>query len=84
MSLFGSNKVVKVFKKNNYPHWILRYEDRGHEIAAALPQTIDEFCAFVDATLAGRQMFYDATCVDSSIKRTKWSGLTLLELYAKH
>ena len=84
MSLFGSNKVVKEFKKNNYPHWILRYEDRGHEIAAALPQTIDEFCAFVDATLAGRQMFYDATCVDSSIKRTKWSGLTLLELYAKH
>ena len=40
--------------------------------------------AFVDATLAGRQMFYDATCVDSSIKRTKWSGLSLLELYAKH
>lgn len=83
-ALFGANKLERVFKKNDYSHWILRFEDRGHEIASALPQTIDEFCAFVDATLAGRVMFYDATCTSSNIPNTEWSNLHLFDLYLKH
>ncbi len=83
-ALFGANRVARVFKRNDYSHWILRYEDHGHEIAAALPQTIDGFCAFVNATLAGRVMNYDAICTDSGIKLTKWSKLNLLQLYRAH
>ena len=83
MSLFGSAKVVKEFKKKGYSHWILRFEDRGHEVAAALPPTIDEFCAFVDATLRGRRMAYDATCTNSAIRQSKWTHMTLFQLYGR-
>lgn len=81
MALNGSNTLAKLFAKNKYNYWIFRYQDRGHEIAIALPNTINEFCAFVDAVFAGRVMQYDATCIDSSIKRTKWTDMNLLDLY---
>lgn len=83
MSLFGSSYLAKVFEKNNYNYWILRYQDRGHEVAGALPALMDEFCAFVDAVFAGRVMQYDATCRDASVKRTKWSSMSLLEFYKR-
>ena len=80
-ALFGANRVVKIFEKKGYNHWILRFDGRGHEIAAALPQTIDEFCAFVDATLSGRVMQYDSHCTDTNIRLTEWSNMSLLDLY---
>lgn len=83
MSLNGSAKLVKEFKKKGYSHWILRFEDRGHEVAGALPSTVDEFCAFVDATLRGRHMAYDATCTNSAIRQSKWTHMTLLQLYGR-
>lgn len=83
VSLFGSNYLAKVFKKNNYNYWILRYKDRGHEVAGANPDLMEELCAFVDAVFAGRVMQYDATCYDAAVKRTKWSEMTMFELYRK-
>ena len=83
MSLFGAHRLAKVFKKNGYNYWVLRFEDRGHEIAAALPATIDEYCAFVDAALRGRRMRYDATCTDSAIRQSKWTHMTLFQLYGR-
>lgn len=80
-ALYGANKVARAFTEQGYGHWILRFEDRGHEIASVLPQTIDEFCAFVNAALAGRVMHYDATCYDSDIRQSKWSTMHLLDLY---
>lgn len=80
-SLFGANQVSKVFRKHQYSYWIFRYEGIGHEVAGALSKTIDEFCAFVNATLAGRQMQYDATCHSSNIQPTKWSKMNLFDLY---
>ena len=82
-SLFGSSSVAKVFAKNKYNYWVLRFEGRGHEIAIALPPTIDEFCAFVDAALSGRVMQYDATCTDAAVKETEWSKMNLFDLYLK-
>ena len=82
-ALNGSATVVKEFKKKGYSHWIMRFKDRGHEIASALPATVDDFCAFVEATLAGRHMAYDATCTDSRIQQTRWSHLSLFDLYLK-
>ena len=83
-ALYGSNRVAKVFRKNGYTHWVLRYEDRGHEIAAALPQTINEFCAFAESALSGRVVMYDAVCNDPAILPTKWGKVSLIGAYFHH
>lgn len=81
--LYGSNTLQKVFAKNNYSHWIYRFEGIGHEVAILHPATIPEFIAFVDKCLAGREMFYDATVRDTSVVPTKWSELGVFDLYKK-
>ena len=78
---YGAKRLQKVFAKNKYPYWIFRYEGIGHEVASIYIYTISEFCAFVDATLKGRQMFYDATVRDSKIVPTKWSKMGVIRLY---
>jgi len=80
--LYGSNRLAKLFNEKKYSYWIMRYKDRSHEMAPAIPYTIDIFCAFVDACLENRLMQCDATCVDKRIPRTFWSGKTLIDLYA--
>ena len=83
-ALYGTNRVAKVFRKNGYSHWVLRYKDRGHEIAAALPQTLTEFCAFTEIALSGRVVVHDAECVDTAIHSTKWGRVSLLGAYFRH
>lgn len=80
-SLFGANSVAKEFKRCGYPYWIMRFLGNGHEVAIALPNTINEFCAFVDATLSGRHMQYDATCQSSGVPTSAWSKMTVFDLY---
>lgn len=80
-SMNGAATVVKEFKKRGYSHWILRYEGRGHEVSSALCSTLEEFCAFVDATFRGRHMAYDATCTDGDIRVSRWTNMTLLQMY---
>ncbi len=82
-SLNGSDKLEKIFEKNHYNHWILRYEGIGHEVAGYLPKTIEEFTAFVDAVLSGRDMDYDATCKDTACKPTPMSKMSVFDLYLK-
>ena len=79
--LNGANTVVKVFKKYKYPYWIFRFTDRGHEVATYLPNTIEEFCCFVDQVSAGRVTYYDLTCEDKALGPTAWSKLGLVKLY---
>ena len=81
--LYGPKKLQREFHRQGYSHWILRFEGIGHEVAAVLPKTIQEFVAFVDATLDGRVMQYDATCRDGYITPTNWSNLTVFDLYKK-
>lgn len=83
VSLFGANSVAKVFEKNDYSYWICRYPKLGHEVSIAQTYTVDEFCAFVDASLSGRHMRYDATCHDSAIRKTKWGTVSVFGLYLK-
>ncbi|MCR5423509.1 MAG: alpha/beta hydrolase [Bacteroidales bacterium] len=79
--LNGANTVVKVFKKNKYPYWILRFTDRGHEVAGYLPYTIEEFCCYVDQVSAGRITYYDASCEDKARGTTIWTKMGLVKLY---
>lgn len=82
-SLFGADKVSHLFHKKGYNYWMMRFDDRGHEVAIALPATIDEFCAFVDAALSGRTMQYDAHCTDAAVQVCEWTHMTLFDLYLK-
>ena len=78
---YGSKKLQKIFRKNDYPHWIFRYEGIGHEVASLHIYTLPEFEAFVNATLLGRLMYYDATVRDAKIVPTKWTKMGVFDLY---
>lgn len=79
--LYGVKKLQKIFLRNDYPHWIMRFDGIGHEVATLPIYTIPEFVAFVDATLSGRRMFYDATVRDNNVVPTEWSRMNVLDLY---
>ena len=80
--LAGASWLVKHrFKKNRYPYWIMRFKGRGHEVAGYLPDTMQEFEAFVNAALAGRVTYYDAKCEDEALKPNKWTRMNIIQLY---
>lgn len=82
-ALYGADRVFKQFKKQNYPCWIVRFEGIGHEVASWLPGSVDFFCGFVNQALAGRITTLDATMNDSKLVPTRWTEMTLKDLYAK-
>ena len=80
--LAGASWLAKHrFQKNRYPYWIMRFKGRGHEVAGYLPDTIQEFEAFVNAALAGRVTYYDAKCEDEALKPNKWTKMNIIQLY---
>ena len=79
--LYGSSKVFDRMKKRGYPCWIVRFEGIGHEVATWLPGSLDLLCAFVDQALAGRVTSLDATMSDSKLVPTRWTDMTLRDLY---
>lgn len=80
-ALYGADRVFKQFKKQNYPCWIVRFEGIGHEVASWLPGSVDFFCGFVNQALAGRITTLDATMNDSKLVPTRWTEMTLKDLY---
>ena len=80
-SLFGANRIAKVFKRNGWCYRIVRLDGNGHEVAAAHPQLMGEFCAFVDAVLSGVWMQSDETLSTTAVKLTPWSHWTVFDLY---
>lgn len=82
-ALYGAKRVFKQFQKQNYPCWIVRFEGIGHEVASWLPGSVDFFCGFVNQALAGRITTLDATMNDSKLVPTRWTEMTLKDLYAK-
>ena len=81
--LFGSKTIDKRMKKQDIPHWFIRFEGIGHEVASWLPGSVDLFCAFVDQALAGRISSLDATMTDSKLKPTEWTDMSLFDIYKK-
>lgn len=79
--MYGANTVAKRMKKQNIPHWIIRFEGVGHEVASWLPSSVELFCCFVDQALAGRVTNLDATMTDSELKPTIWTTMTMLQMY---
>lgn len=79
--LYGPKKLHRIFERKGYPHWFFIYEGIGHEVAGLMLSTFQEFDAFVDKTLAGSQMQYDATLRDSNVRPTKWTTMNVFDLY---
>lgn len=79
--LFGSNTIDKVMDKEDIPHWIIRFEGIGHEVASWFPGSVDLFCCFAQLALDGRESTLDATMTDAHLKPTKWSKMGLFDIY---
>lgn len=79
--LHGAKKVNKAMNRQDIPHWIIRFEDKEHEVATWLPGSIEIFCTFVDLTLSGRTTTLDAYMTDSNLKPNRWTGLNVMQLY---
>lgn len=80
-ALYGADVVAGQMRKQGYPCWIVRFEGIGHEVASWLPGSVDLFCGFVNQALAGRVTTLDATMTDSKLQPTKWTDMTMMELY---
>lgn len=81
VSLYGPNRMAKLFEKNGYFYCFSRMKGHGHEISMALPQMIDEFCFFVDGVLAGKRHHFDAECSIPEIPDSKWGKMSVFRLY---
>lgn len=79
--LFGSKTIDKKMRKQDIPHWFIRFEGIGHEVASWLPGSVDLFCAFVDQCLSGRVSSLDATMTDSKLQPTEWTKMGLRDIY---
>lgn len=81
--LYGSKKIHNTMNRKGFPHWFIRFEGIGHEVASWFPGSVDLFCGFVDQALAGRITSLDATMTDSKLQPTEWTNLTIWKLYKK-
>lgn len=80
-ALYGPATLYKCFKKEGLPVWMVRFEGVGHEVASFLPGSVDLFCGFVEQVFNGRRTFMDATMRDEKLVPTKWTKMTVIDLY---
>ncbi len=81
MGLYGSHKIARQLKKMGNTYWIYRYRDRGHEVHAYLPETIDEFTLFVDMACKRRITYCDATFEDKELPQAPNANDNIFDLY---
>ena len=81
--LFGSKSIDKKMKQQDIPHWFIRFDGIGHEVASWFPGSVDLFCAFVDQSLYGRVSCLDGTMEDSQLQPTRWTNMNVFDLYKK-
>lgn len=80
-ALYGAATVYKQQRRAGYDCWIVRFENVGHEVASWLPGSVDLFCGFVEQVFAGRHSSLDATMTDSKLNPTKWTTMTVFDIY---
>lgn len=82
--LFGANAIVKRLAKFDYPYSVYRIPGLGHEVSVAGPMTLDELDLFVRQRLInGRTLFQDVTLRDTAVHPTKWTKMSVGDLYKK-
>ena len=82
--LYGADAVVKRLDKFDYPYCVYRFTSLGHEVSMGGPLTIDELNLFVKQhIISGRRLYEDITKRDAAIRPSKFTKLTLKDLYKK-
>jgi dienelactone hydrolase len=74
---FGTNALVSIFEKNDYPYFAYRYRDMGHEIAVVPTQyNINDICGFIrDYVIDHQKLKKDITVKNPKLKASfygKW------------
>lgn len=85
IGFFGSNALEKRFAKFDYPYYIFRYADLGHEVAG-LPQhrNIDDICWFIENMVFQKQNYHiDKWLKDDNLikNRPGYSGIDPANFY---
>ncbi|MBR1929706.1 MAG: alpha/beta hydrolase [Paludibacteraceae bacterium] len=84
LGLYGANAIVKRLAKFDYPYSVYRVPGLGHEVSMAGPMTLDELDLFVRQRLINhRTLFKDAILRDTAVHPTKWTTMTVSDLYKK-
>ncbi|HLP04006.1 MAG TPA: alpha/beta hydrolase fold domain-containing protein [Paludibacter sp.] len=80
---FGSNALASQFEKYNYPYFIYRYRDIGHEIAGyPLTRNLNDICMFIDDyVIHHRQLKKDVLVKDPEIKRVYYGNWKFRDMY---
>ncbi len=69
LGFFGSDKVAKRFEKFGYNYNILRYLDRGHEIAGIMDRTVGFRMNFIEENIMkGNRLIADIIIDDPGIQ----------------
>lgn len=70
----GARPIARSFAKNGYDYNVIRYLDKGHEVATSMPQNLDIQLQFITHNvLLGEKRIIDATFEDPSIKPAEWA-----------
>lgn len=78
--LWGSDRLASLFEKNGYPYWIIRYNDHGHEVSAAMLEAWQYVSSFIEEeVMGGNHRTVDVSVTDNSFKR--WESQTTGDLY---
>ncbi len=79
--IHGGKKMDQAMNRQDIPHWFIKFDGIGHEVASWLPGSIDLLCVFVDLTLSGRITTLDAVMTDSNLNPSLWTNMSMLEMY---
>lgn len=76
MGFFGSNSIVKRFKKKGYPYHIRRYEDMGHEVATYYKTEFQLIDQFLDEMVFGKKYLQvDEWYNDPKLQKYSWGTI---------
>ena len=80
---FGTNPLVSVFEKNNYPYFAYRYRDMGHEIAVVPTKyNIVEICGFIrDYIINHQKLKKDITVKNFELTPSVYGKLKPKDIY---
>lgn len=78
----GSSVIVKTFEKGGYNYNLLRFKERGHEIASAMSYCYPETFRFLETNVMKKEKrIIDAMIDDPAIFRPSWGSSTAKDLY---
>lgn len=82
VGFFGSSKLVKRFEKYEYPYYMVRFNNLGHEVAARMFDDFEKSMWFIENYIVkGKNIYRDDFIDDRSIKRQKFGSAKPSDLY---